>query len=405
MTAQDVLLKELVGKRRAGFSLPGAFYTSPDVFSAEVERFITSQWIMAGHISQIPARGDFFRFEAAGYSLIVVRDANDQVRAMQNVCRHRGAQVCEPMKGNARRLYCRYHAWTYGLDGSLVSFRHMPDGVEKADFGLTLCGVAVFEGMIFVSIDPGRAPDFDLIAEHVRRHWERFDLADCEIAAEEVYVLNANWKLAVENNLECYHCLPSHPEFSSVNAFVRHDEKVSAEAVAEFTQYSSDWRRKMAEAGVIADRTGFLAVGGQLCRAGASPLGPGFTTGSRDGAPVAPLLGRVTHPDESVTTGCFGFHSYMVAMSDYAATFTFIPQGPDLTHVVAKWFVRRGAASGRDYDPAELRWLWDETTRQDKDIVELNARGVGSRGYEPGPYSELEWMVDDFVVRYLALMS
>ena len=70
-----------------------------------------------------------------------------------------------------------------------------------------------------------------------------------------------------------------------------------------------------------------------------------------------------------------------------------------------KWLVREDAREGVDYDAEKLRWLWDETTKQDKSIIELNAAGVASRGYVPGPYSKLEGMTADFIERYLALMA
>jgi Rieske 2Fe-2S family protein len=95
----------------------------------------------------------------------------------------------------------------------------------------------------------------------------------------------------------------------------------------------------------------------------------------------------------------------MAAMCDYAVVATYVPQSVGVTHVVMRWMVRADAVEGKDYDLANLRWLWDETTQQDKGIIELNAAGVASRGYAPGPYSTLESMTADFVDRYLVLMT
>jgi Rieske 2Fe-2S family protein len=120
---------------------------------------------------------------------------------------------------------------------------------------------------------------------------------------------------------------------------------------------------------------------------------------------VAPLLGRISAYDESVTTGCVGFLSYFGAMCDYAVAVTYVPQDVGVTQVVMRWLVRSDAVEGRDYDVANLCWLWDETTKQDKSIIELNAAGVASRGYIPGPYSRLEGMTADFIDRYLNLMT
>jgi len=92
-------------------------------------------------------------------------------------------------------------------------------------------------------------------------------------------------------------------------------------------------------------------------------------------------------------------------MCDHALLVTFVPQAADATLVVLKWLVRADAREGVDYDEARLRWLWERTTEQDKSLIELNAAGVATRGYVPGPYSKLEGMADDFVRRYLRLMA
>ena len=161
----------------------------------------------------------------------------------------------------------------------------------------------------------------------------------------------------------------------------------------------------MRAAGIPTGSSQILATHAQPCRAGTWPLAPGKLTGSRDGQAVAPLLGHIGSYDESVTTGCVGFLSYVGAMCDYAIVATYLPQSVDVTVAVLRWLVRADAVEGRDYVADDLCWLWDETTCQDKDLIELNAAGVASRGYTPGPYSRLEWMTADFIDRYLQIMS
>lgn len=388
----------------SGMSLPGRYYRDPQVFEQEVDAFLARHWIAAGHISEIPAPGDYRTLEYAGYSLILIRDTDGTIHAVHNVCRHRGARICERDRGTVKRLYCRYHGWAYRLNGELAAWRHMPEHLNRNDFSLIQCGVRILAGVIFVSLDPVRAPDFDKLVGHVEPYWQRYGLAESKVAVERTYDIDANWKLAIENNLECYHCLPSHPEYTAVNAFVRADEKLGS-CAQDFSHYHENWRDDMHSAGVATGRSDLLSVDGQLSRAGTWPLKSGAKTASRDGRPVAPLLGDIQDYDESVTTGCFGFLSYQAAMCDYAKVSSYLPQSHDRTRLVMRWLVRADAVEGEDYDPAELCWLWDETTKQDKDIIELNAKGVASRGYRPGPYSELEWMTGDFVRRYLDVMD
>ena len=398
-------LRQLVREHREGYSLAQPFYVDPEIFELEVARFLGPHWLLVGHVSEVPAHGDYFVVEAFGASVIVVRRADDGISALHNVCRHRGARICDEARGRASLLRCRYHGWSYRLDGELAAWRHMPEELDRRDYGLSRCGVTVFEGFILISLDAANAPDPEAMLRHLKPRWARYELANCKVAATREYRVRANWKLGIENNLECYHCLPCHPEYTANNAFVRADEKVSDAAVAGFAAYQELWRERMRTAGVPVGQSDFITTQGQVCRAGTVPLAPGRLTGSREGKGVAPLLGEIGAYDESVTTGCIGFLSYLGAMCDYAITATYIPQSVDETLVVLRWLVRSDAIEARDYDVAELCWVWDQTTQQDKAIIELNAAGVCARGYLPGPYSKLEGGTADFIQRYLQLMA
>jgi Rieske 2Fe-2S family protein len=396
-------LTRLLEAHRPGFTLPRELYLDEGVFQAEINAFLVRHWVNVGHVSSIPNEGDYYLLELFGYDLIVVRTAPDDasIRVLHNVCRHRGSRVCLTSRGNARRFICPYHAWSYRLDGTLASWRHMPEGLDKKDYGLAACGVSLFEGFIFAALEPEDAPDFAEMTAHVAAHWDRYDLAGCRVIDRQTYAISANWKLAVENTLECYHCLMRHPEYSGLHAFVRADEQVSAGAVCDFREYHEQWRQRMQASSVPVGVTDFRTIGGQLCRAGTWPMREGIRTGSRNGKPVGPLLGNIEDYDESVTSGCFGFLSYLVAYCDYAAAITYVPVGASETKVEFSWLIRNDA---KDVDSAEVRWMWDVTTRQDKELIELNAQGVRSKGYEPGPYSNLEQIGADFLARYVDLM-
>jgi Rieske 2Fe-2S family protein len=374
------------------------------VFAGEVERFLARHWIAACHVSEIAEPGDYVTFDAYGYPVVIVRQPSGGIAAFHNTCRHRGARLCETESGRTSLIRCRYHGWSYRLDGSLAAWRHMPDGFAKTDFGLTPCGVAQLGGFVYVSMRPGSAPDFAALTGHVAPHLARYELEHCKVVAKRTYHVRGNWKLAIENNLECYHCLPSHPEYTGANAFVKADERLSDSLVEAFEQYSTAWRDRLAGAGVPTGRTEFVSLDGQLCRAGTWPLASGFATGSQDGRAVAPLLGTVRDYDESMTTGCVGFLSYVGAMCDYAIQVTYVPKSVHETDVILRWLVR-GDASEESVDMARLLWLWDTTTQQDKSLIELNAAGVASPVYVPGPYSKLESVAADFVHRYRTLMN
>ena len=127
---------------------------------------------MSGTQSQIPQRGDYFLFNIAGESVIVVRDGEGQINALLNVCRHRGSRICDEATGRASRLVCRYHGWTYGLDGSLRAAGHTPAEFDKSKLGLRRLHARVFVGLIFINFDAAPAP-FEAIAMIWLRPWLR----------------------------------------------------------------------------------------------------------------------------------------------------------------------------------------------------------------------------------------
>ncbi|WP_301405591.1 hypothetical protein, partial [Enterococcus entomosocium] len=126
-------------------------------------------------------------------------------------------------------------------------------------------------------------------------------------------------------------------EYTTTNAFVRADEQTSETVVESFAAYRKSWEERMRAAGTLTGRSEMITTRGQPCRAGTWPLAPGKLTGSRDGQGVAPLLGRVSAYDESVTTGCFGFLSYLGSMCDHAVQVSYLPQSVDVTLVVLRW--------------------------------------------------------------------
>src|SRR5690348_14566816 len=110
---------ELHGAAR---TLPSKYYTSEAIFEREKSRIFGREWLYAGRVDAIPNPGDYFLVEVLGESLIVVRGADEKVRALYNVCRHRGTKMCEETTGKfSGAIQCPYHAWTYGLDGRLMA--------------------------------------------------------------------------------------------------------------------------------------------------------------------------------------------------------------------------------------------------------------------------------------------
>lgn len=399
-------LRELIHRQRDGFSLERPLYTDPVVFDREVGAILGREWFLIDHESRIPEPGDYFLFEVAGESLIVVRDNTRAINALFNVCRHRGSRICETSEGRLKWLACGYHGWTYTLEGRLSKWRRMPDGLSAGDFSLASAHVRILEGLIFVSLKTGDPPDFEDIRALATPLLKAHGIAQAKVAHRETYLIDGNWKLALENFHECYHCPGSHPQYTRVYAYVNAQERVSDEVVDDYQALTTEWRARAQQVDryipVVPDATHRTASGGRAYRA---PIRRGFVTGSEDGRPVAPLMGEFVQYDGGHTGLVFNYLSGLAAYGDHAVALRFTPLGVSTTDATLTWLVRADAKEGRDYNKQRLIWLWDVTTRQDKEIIERNAKGISSRRYTPGPYSELEPETQGFIRWYLSRMA
>ena len=160
--------------------------------------FLSNKWHQVGHVALVPDPGDYFVVELLGESIIVVRGDDDEIRALYNVCRHRGAQLCSAANGNKALFTCPYHGWTYRLDGALAAAPLMAADFDPADHALSTCHVRVLEGIIFINFAE-TAPDFDRLFATYAPLLRFYGLAHAKIAMRRRFSVAANWKLVVEN--------------------------------------------------------------------------------------------------------------------------------------------------------------------------------------------------------------
>ncbi len=372
-------LVELIAAHRPGHALARGFYDRADAFAADIE-LLLDRWTCVGHVSELPESGDYIVTELGRESAIVVRGDDGEIRALLNVCRHRGSRLCRPPGGHAALLVCPYHAWTYRLDGSLRSAREMPAGFDPSVHGLKPLPLAIHAGLIFLSFgeSPPRfgAASLALAAIEARHGWSA-----ARLAARKRYAVAANWKLAMENYHECYHCAPAHPEFSLHHLLARPTGRDD-------------------RAGEDIEAWGPAPDGEEVARLIVSPLAKGSLTGSQDGALLAPLMDAGGGRGECLFAEA-GFLSAFLAYADHGVVYRFIPRAPLMTEMEVIWLVRGDAEPGRDYDEDRLTWLWDVTSMADKRIIEMNQAGVLSRAFEPGPFSKMEPGTAAYVARYL----
>jgi choline monooxygenase len=322
-------------------TLPWSWYVDPEILRREQERIFRSAWQYAGHLGQLPEPGTFFTGRAGRLPVVVTRARDGEVRAFLNVCRHRGFPLADG-EGRRETLQCPYHAWTYGLDGSV---RAAPRSDEEPDFPkeeLGLCPVAVgtWGPFVFVNAGPDPEPladalgsmpaqvaelglDVDELRHHVR--WE------AEVAA--------NWKIVCENFLECYHCQVAHPGFSEVI-------DVSAEAYA----LDANGRLSSQFGPIRESGRARMDVEGELPRSQFHFLWPNLTVNIFPGRPNVSI-----GPVVPVATGTtYRFLDYFF--------------GPDVDQA---WI-------------DDLMAFDDQVGREDKVLVEGVHRGVSSGAFEHG---------------------
>ncbi len=392
------LLDKLIAGQKPGHALDQSFYTDPDIYALEIERVINRNWIMAGHQSELPEPGDFKVFTLANESAIIVHGSDGELKAFANVCRHRGSLVCLEKNGSTRKFTCPYHGWMYDIDGNLTAARSMSSDFDKSDYGLNKVSLEVIGGLIFVcfSDDP---PGVESCRRDMAEPLALFDFENLKVAAYRDYDIPANWKLAVENYQECYHCATSHPEYALMHTLMVDRrrraplqdhmlEKMEACGLKNIEVWAYDKDQPEGEMGYQYSRTALFE---------------GYLSGSKEGKPLAPLLGKLTDYDGGGSDFGFGPFSFLLVYSDHAVAYVFSPVDHYNSKCEIYWLVRGDAEEGKDYDVDELVWLWDVTTHADKTIIVNNWKGVQSKYYKPGPFSEqeslerswIEWMLDE----------
>lgn len=346
-------------------SLPQEYYTSEVRFVDDMAKVWHRQWVYAGHVSQIRRPGDYYTFGLVGESVIIVRGRDNAVRAFFNVCRHRGTRICEGA-GHARRLVCSYHSWSYDLDGRLagVAGGLQKDDIDAENLGLIEAQVSVWQGLIFVNFGSERLPEVPpMIDKQTERDMSRLEPERMKIAHEAVYEVQANWKLLLENGVECYHCTGVHPEFC---------QTLDAKAMADY--YRLDYNPALVQGIVIPVQQGkaTLSLDGRLVsKKLLGEFGRGVPLGDYGGS------GFMTQPGY-----CWGdFHP------DHAMIANCLPIGPTHSKFAVQWLVHEDAEEGVDYEVDDVIGLWDVTHRQDADSLTKQQQGINSRHYVPGPNS------------------
>jgi Rieske 2Fe-2S family protein len=327
------------------------------------------------------------------------------LRAFHNVCRHRGARLCNPGSGAFTRLVCPYHQWTYNRRGELVNNKHMGEDFDRSKFGLKPVHVESLAGLIFICLAQRPPQDFAVMRAAMQPHIAPHDIANCKIAHQYDLVEQGNWKLTMENNRECYHCRANHPQLTASLYEYGFGYGASPDAhskVQEFGALLKNEHARWEAAGLpsaeierLDATTGFRTVRLPLNQSGESQ-----TLDTK--VACRKLLGSFTQTNLGGLSFWTQPNSWHHFMSDHIVSFSVWPVAAGKTLLRTRWLVHKDAQEGVDFDVAHLTAVWKATNDQDCSLVARAHQGISSPAYAPGPYSAYtEDLVDTFCIWYL----
>ncbi|MGO6943101.1 aromatic ring-hydroxylating oxygenase subunit alpha [Rhizobium johnstonii] len=404
-------ISAILDSRAEGYSLPAGLYTREDVFQADLDVFFRKHWIYVGLECDVPEAGDATVIDIGTTSLILLRDDDDEIRVVHNVCRHRGTRLLDGGPTVISKLVCPYHQWTYELSGELIHAPHMGTDFDKSCHNLKPVHFRSIGGLIYVCLSETPPADIAHLERVMEERLAPYDIRNTRVAHQTDVIETGNWKLTMENNRECYHCAANHPElcvsfidldFGFDPATLSEEDRAEAEEhqrlyVKRIAAWEADGHLSSPVEQLAGHETNFRTQRLIIAGAGESQT-PDATAASTK------LLGTMTRKDLG-DTHLWGHNAWNHFMGDHAVTAMVIPLSANRTLVRTKWLVHKDAVEGIDYDLEKLTNVWVATTDQDAELVSRSQLGVEDPAYEPGPYSRFtEGQLDDFATWYVERM-
>ena len=332
-------------------TLPARWYTEPQFLELEKEKIFWKTWQLVGRVDMVARPGDFFTYDLLGEPLLIVRGGDDKLRAFYNVCCHRAGPVAVG-KGNRKSLQCRYHGWSYGLDGRLLTAPEF-EGVQawrKEDVCLPSVQVEVWGPFVFVNLDPQPSPlaeIFGAIPTEVAQ--AGFQPDQMQRVERRDYVVESNWKVYVDNYLEGYHIPIAHPGLFREIDYEQY-------RVDAFRYYASQY-------------------------APIRPARPGDTLPGRDRR-------YLRTEEESQALYYWVFPNLMLNFyPDNMQINIIVPLSHERTLTIFEWYFRQ-PGSGEGWESMQQSIAFsDQVQKEDMEICETVQRGLKSRSYNQGRFS------------------
>jgi Rieske 2Fe-2S family protein len=358
-------------------TLPGEYYTTGPIFRRELDRIWFDTWLLAGRTDQINRPGDYFLRTVGNENVIVVRNREGGISAFYNVCRHRGSRMCTQESGTLKSaaIRCPYHSWTYDTQrGALIAAPNIPDGLagfDRADYSLYPVRVEAWAGFIWINLNPNAAPLAAALGlPETMAFYERYEVDTLKLGELISYDVQANWKIVMENAMECLHCSHIHPELSRCTPPTLPRHWLHEELPESFV----------------------------LRHSGGMEMAPEFDAVNIDGRPRRTRFRALTERDSRTIYYAFLFPHVLLGFApDYVFFFSIWPLGVAASKVHAYWLFQPDEMATPNFDGSDAIAFWDATNRQDWEACRLAQLGSQSRVYrQGGVLVPNEWRVNTF---------
>ncbi len=351
------------------YKLPAEAYYEQSWLDKEKQNLFGGNWLYAGLETDLPEVGSYTTVTAGFNELIVIRDEQNELRALHNVCRHRGAQLVQG-EGRCRTLVCPYHKWAYRLDGQLrgIASRDQFDAIETETLGLHKGSVASWMGLIFVHSDEHPPVAFDDWIAGVKSELDVFEAVKLEELKSDSFVFDANWKLYIENHIDWLHLWYVHPQTLKV---LDHSE-------GEFSQHGLHW-------------------------ISFEPFKEEFREDAKGSSPLIDIPHIESQPERYSENGAhFIFPNLPIFTgSSFFILADLVPLSPEKT----KMNIRILGVPGGDID-AFLEQFNAITKGEDANIIENIQKNIRSEHFNVGPIAvNYERAISDFHDNYLKFMA
>ncbi|GAC1380285.1 MAG: aromatic ring-hydroxylating dioxygenase subunit alpha [Ktedonobacteraceae bacterium] len=338
-------------------TLPGRYYYNPVIYEQEQERIFSQMWVCVGHSEAFTSPGAYRVVTVGKESVIVVRNRENVLQAFLNVCRHRGSRLCTEAVGQLKgSIQCKYHAWTYDLDGRLIGAPNVLNNehFERTAYGLVPVALEIWQGLIWLHLaekpTPVAAqldgPILERFGSYVQ--FDRYGIGNLRVGKTISYDVQANWKLLLENFMECYHCGPMHPELCQL--------------LPAFRSGKADYVD--GEAATLIETVEAFTITGKASR--------------------PPLSGLLLDDMRSYYGLVLTPNVLLNLLPDHVVLHTLWPEGPTRTRVVCDWLFEPEVMSRTDFDPMDAVQIFDIVNKQDWEVCELAQLGVTSKAFQSG---------------------